>query len=106
SLAWRQEEPNSLLLKWPYRPREIVRAGVNYNGLSSEALRATRLPAGHPEGYIEAFANLYRSFASTLRGEGELDCPTVHDGARGMAFIEAAVESSRANGKWTRIQET
>lgn len=106
SLAWRQEEPNTLLLKWPYRPREIVRAGVNYDALSREALRATRLPAGHPEGYIEAFANLYRSFASALLGEGELDCPTVHDGARGMAFIEAAVESSRANGKWTPIQET
>lgn len=102
-LAWRQEEPNTLILKWPGRRREIVRSGVNYGGLSPEARRATRLPAGHPEGYIEAFANLYTSFAQALEGDGLLDCPGVQDGLRGMAFIEACVESSNANGAWTRL---
>ena len=103
SLAWRQEEPNTLVLKWPDRPRELVRAGANYAWLSREALAASRLPAGHPEGYLEAFANLYRSFASALLTGEKPDCPTVGDGVRGMAFIEAAVESSKRGGGWTRI---
>lgn len=111
SLAWRQEEPNTLLFKWPDRPREVLRTGVNYAGLSPEAIRASRLPAGHPEGFIDAFANLYCNFAGALsaRLEGrepsslELDFPNVEDGLRGMAFIEASIESSKANGEWTRI---
>ena len=104
SLQWRQEEPNTLWLKWPDRPREILRAGVNYASQSPEALAGTRLPAGHPEGYIEGFANLYTSFASALSGDGgPPDCPTVRDGVRGMAFIEAAVESSKAGGSWTAV---
>ncbi len=104
SLQWRQEEPNTLLLKWPNRPREILRTGANYGRLSREALAATRLPAGHPEGYLEAFANLYREFASALLDGGKPDVPTVDDGVRGMAFIEACVESSRAGGKWTQLE--
>jgi len=104
SLQWRQEEPNTLLLKWPDRPREIVRTGANYRRLSKEALAATRLPAGHPEGYLEAFANLYKDFASALLEGGKPDVPTVDDGVRGMAFIEACVESSRAGGRWTKIE--
>jgi predicted dehydrogenase len=103
SLEWHQEEPNTLVLKWPDRPREQLRTGANYSRLSSPALGATRLPAGHPEGYIEAFANLYKSFAAALSEGTELDCPTVHDGVRGMAFIEACVSSSKAGGKWTKI---
>lgn len=103
SLQWRQEEPNTLLLKWPGRPREILRTGAHYGGLSKEALAATRLPAGHPEGYLEAFANLYKDFASALLEGGKPDVPTVEDGVRGMAFIEACVESSRAGGKWTKV---
>jgi predicted dehydrogenase len=103
SLEWGQEEPNTLVLKWPDRPREIVRTGVNYGGLSREALGASRLPAGHPEGYIEAFANLYRDFAAALLDGGKPDVPSVEDGVRGMAFIEACVESSKAGGRWTRL---
>ena len=103
SLEWHQEEPNSLVLKWPDRTRERVRAGANYAGQTPEALGATRLPAGHPEGYIEAFANLYRSFASSLLDTTTPDCPTVQDGVRGMAFIEAAVKSSKADARWTRV---
>ncbi len=104
SLQWRQEEPNTLLLKWPDRPREVVRTGANYGRLSKEALGATRLPAGHPEGYLEAFANLYKDFASALLEGGKPDVPTVEDGVRGMAFIEACVDSSRAGGRWTKIE--
>jgi predicted dehydrogenase len=104
SLEWGQEEPNTLVLKWPDRPREVVRAGVNYGRLSREALGASRLPAGHPEGYIEAFANLYREFAAALHDGGKPDVPSVEDGVRGMAFIEACVESSKAGGRFTRLQ--
>jgi predicted dehydrogenase len=104
SLQWRQEEPNTLLLKWPDRPREVLRTGANYGRLSKEALAATRLPAGHPEGYLEAFANLYKDFASALISRARPDVPTVEDGVRGMAFIEACVESSRAGGRWTKLE--
>jgi predicted dehydrogenase len=104
SLQWRQEEPNTLLLKWPDRPREILRTGANYGRLTKEALAATRLPAGHPEGYLEAFANLYKDFATAILERGKPDVPTVEDGVRGMAFIEACVESSKAGGKWTRLE--
>ncbi len=104
SLQWKQEEPNTLMLKWPDRPREIVRTGANYERLSREALGATRLPAGHPEGYLEAFANLYKDFAAALLEGGTPDVPTVDDGVRGMAFIEACVESSKAGGRWTKLQ--
>jgi predicted dehydrogenase len=104
SLEWHQEEPNTLLMKRPDKPREVVRAGANYGWLSPEAVGASRLPAGHPEGYLEGFANLYRSFAAALLEGGELDCPTVSDGVRGMAFIEATVASSNDNAKWTRIR--
>ncbi len=103
SLEWHQEEPNSLVLKWPDRPRERVRAGANYAGLTPEALGATRLPAGHTEGFIEAFANLYRSFASSLLDGTTPDCPSVQDGVRGMVFIEAAVASSQANASWKKV---
>ena len=110
-LEWHQEEPNTLLLKWPDRPRQILRTGGGYGTLSAPALKATRLPAGHPEGYLEAFANLYRSFAAAVaRAQAgkkvpaaALDFPTVEDGVRGMAFIETVVKSSKSNQKWTKM---
>lgn len=110
-LEWHQVEPNTLLLKWPDRPTEIVRTGASHLGPAAAA--ATRTPPGHPEGYLEAFANIYRTFASRVRAhhEGrtptalEDDFPTIKDGVRGMAFIEAAVASSRANAAWTRMPD-
>jgi predicted dehydrogenase len=110
-LEWRQEEPNTLIVKHADRPREIVRTGANYGHLSPEASFATRLPAGHPEGFVEAFANLYRNFALCLgaRLEGgepppeARDFPTVDDGVRGMLFIDTVVRSSRASEKWTSM---
>ncbi len=106
-LEWSQQSPNSLILKWPDRPIEVRRAGGSY--LSSVAAASLRLPAGHPEGYLEAFANIYRGFATDLRrrlfheegGPGEY--PKIADGVRGMAFIEAVVASSHANAAWTSL---
>lgn len=110
-LEWHQQEPNTLILKWPDQPRQLVRTGRGCVG-SKAALAATRLPAGHPEGYLEAFAVLYRNFADALRarmagkkpGAAALDFPTVEDGVRGMAFIEAVVKSSAGSRKWVTVQ--
>jgi predicted dehydrogenase len=105
-LEWRQEEPNTLLVKWLDMPTQIYRTGHEY--LSSFAKHNTRTPAGHPEGYLEAFGNIYRNFASTLQClvEGSkatdemLDFPRVQDGVRGMAFIENVVASGNSDQKW------
>jgi predicted dehydrogenase len=105
-LEWLQTEPNTLLVKHPEKANEIYRTGAGY--LRKEAQNATRIPAGHPEGYLEAFANLYKEFALAcrLRNEGkpfEITFPTVKDGVRGMKFIEAVVGSSSQNAKWTSL---
>jgi len=104
--TWRQMEPNTLIYH-TNSERKIVRTGVG--DLSESAVAHARIPAGHPEGYLEAFANIYRNFALTLRSRvnGEdpdplyLDYPGVEDGVRGMAFIETVVESSGSDVKWT-----
>lgn len=108
-LEWSQTEPNSLIVRWPDRPFEVRRTGGP--GLSAAALNATRLPAGHPEGYLEAFAVLYRNFASALRATLSgadpnpemLDFPTIDDGVRGMRFISAVVTSSQRGGQWLNV---
>ena len=106
-LEWHQMEPNSLITRWLDRPTEILRTGVGE--LYPAAQAAARIPAGHPEGYLEAFANIYKNFAHCLRARlaGEepeavyQDFPTVQDGVRGMQFIERVVQSSSSNEKWT-----
>lgn len=106
-LEWRQMEPNTLLVKWLDQPTQILRTGVGE--LSAVAQGHTRLPGGHPEGYLEAFANIYRNFAHCVRARlnGErpdelyTDFPTVRDGLRGMRFIERVVASSNSEEKWT-----
>lgn len=108
-LEWKQEDANTLLLKWLNKPTEILRAGNSY--LSSYAQHNSRTPPGHPEGYLEAFANLYRNFTFSVRAQAEgniakaewLDFPGVDDGIRGMAFIENVVKSSQSNEKWTEF---
>ena len=108
-LEWRQQEPNTLIVKWNDRPTEIHRTGLSYLGANAAA--HTRIPAGHPEGYLEAFANIYRSFADHVAAVLDdrtpeptaLDYPKIEDGIRGMAFIEAAVESSQQNARWTAL---
>lgn len=105
-LDWSQMEPNSLILKWLDKPMEIMRTGVG--NLYPETQNATRIPAGHPEGYLEAFANIYRNFAKCVRAELEgkkpkaihMDFPTVDDGVRGMRFIEKVIESGKSKQKW------
>lgn len=108
-IEWRQEEPNTLLVKRTDRPTEIVRVGNGYMGAAAKA--NTRTPAGHPEGYIEAFANIYRNFARTVMAKRDgrepeaswLDFPGVDDGIRGMQFIETVVRSGyEQNVKWIK----
>ncbi|CAL1521650.1 Gfo/Idh/MocA family oxidoreductase [Chitinophaga sp. MM2321] len=108
-LEWAQHEPNTLLVKWLDKPAEIYRAGANYGSQSSYMTHNTRTPGGHPEGYLEAFGNLYRNFAQTLSAKIDgvqpspesLDFPGVEDGVRGMAFIDNVVRSSQSDVKWT-----
>ncbi|MFS0773767.1 Gfo/Idh/MocA family protein [Sphingomonas sp. 1P08PE] len=102
-LEWAQMEPNSLTLRWLDRPAEVVRAGGP--GLDARTVGLLRTPAGHPEGYIEAFANLYRAFAATIRGDEDGDSwyPGAADGLRTMAFIEAVIENAASDRKWTDV---
>ena len=110
-LEWHQEEPNTLLMLWPDRQPEVIRTGGA--GLSACATANTRTPAGHPEGYLEAFANLYCHFAATLQARlaGEeprpedLDFPSVEEGVRGMQFIDAIVSTKNSNQKWILLTD-
>ena len=105
-VQWQQEEANTLLVKWLDKPAEIWRAGTGY--LSSYAKHNARTPGGHPEGYLEAFANHYRNFAlcvqAQLNGQKPepewLDFPGIEDGVRGMAFIETVIASGKSDQKW------
>lgn len=110
SLEWEQMEPNTLIVKWLDKPAEILRAGSGYTDrLSSYATHNCRTPGGHPEGYLEAFGNLYRNFALALSAKIEgtqpkpewLDFPSIDEGIRGMAFINNVVASNESNEKWT-----
>lgn len=106
-VEWQQDDANTLIVRYPDKPSEIWRTGGGYN--SSFATHNTRTPAGHPEGYLEAFANLYRNFAQTLKAryKGEeptaeqLDYPGIQEGVRGMAFIENVIASGKSKQKWT-----
>lgn len=105
-LEWKHEDANTLLVKWLDKPTEVYRTGGGYN--SSFAAHNTRTPAGHPEGFLEAFANLYRNFVLTVRAkiDGEqpkeewLDFPGVNEGVRGMAFVNNVIESGESEVKW------
>jgi predicted dehydrogenase len=105
-LEWHQMEPNTLLVKWLDQPTQVYRTGVGT--LYPETLAHFRIPAGHPEGYLEAFANIYRNFAMCVRARLEgvepdplhTDFPSIQDGVRGMRFIEKVIESGKSNQKW------
>ena len=110
SIAWRQENPNVLQVDWLEKPREIRTTASNFVGESS--LANTRIPAGHPEGFLEAFANIYNNFANELSdlisgkeviGNKEYDYPKFQDGVRGMKFLEAVVKSSENRNQWVKI---
>ena len=106
SLEWSQCEPNSLWLKWPDRPAQLLRSGSDY--LGELASLNSRTPPGHPEGYIEAFANIYMAFIGQVRAAHEgkaadaraADCPGIEAAVRGMTFIELVVAASDSDQKW------
>jgi predicted dehydrogenase len=110
-LEWRQQEPNTLWLKWPDRPTEMLRTGGPY--LGDLAAANTRTPMGHPEGYLEAFANIYLAFAGQIRArdagqapdERASDCQGIEAAIRGMTFIELAVAASASDIKWHPFQQ-
>jgi predicted dehydrogenase len=111
-LEWHQRYPNTMTVKWMDQPTQIYRTGLGYLGTNAKA--ATRTPPAHPEGYLEAFANIYKNFANHVRAYSEgrklpkddpaLDYPGIEDGIRGMAFIEAVVKSSKMNSAWTGLE--
>ena len=112
-LEWQQEDNNSLVVKWQGKPNQIYRTGADNGGYLSEAAMAnTRVPAGHPEGYLEAFANIYRNFAMHLRAHsaGEehnmeiYDYPDVDEGVHGMALVDAVVESTEKGNVWISVK--
>jgi predicted dehydrogenase len=112
-LEWAQHEPNTLIVKWLDQPTQLLRAGGNYGDrLSSFAVKNCRTPGGHPEGYLEAFGNIYKNFAATLSAKlsgteasaENLDYPKVDEGIRGMAFIDNVVDSSKSDKKWTEYK--
>jgi predicted dehydrogenase len=100
-MVWKQEEPNSFALHHGDGRTEIVRSSDA--SLGPDAASRTRTPGGHPEGYLEAFANLYRDFAAVLRGAPAPLLPGIADGLRGMEFIDTAVCASRDNAGWVRL---
>ena len=107
SLEWHQENPNELITRWLDKGK--ITFTPNGNNLYSQALAASRIPAGHPEGYLEAFANVYKNFAihvnTKIAGKeiNQPDYPTVSDGVRGVQFIHAAVQSDKNNAAWTQL---
>jgi predicted dehydrogenase len=111
SIEWRQQEPNTLLLKQADKPTQLLRTGAD--DLSSTAKANARIPMGHPEGYLEAFANIYMAFAAKIRAaennvsEDERidDCPGINEAVRGMAFIALAVQASNSDVKWHRFEK-
>jgi predicted dehydrogenase len=111
-LEWHQAEPNTLLLKMLDQPVQVLRAGANYGNLSPKALWNTRTPGGHPEGYIEAFANIYRNAAyhinkykdPSLKIPDFIEYPTISDGVRGMRFIEKVIEAANSDTKWLKFE--
>ncbi len=114
ALEWHQEHPNYLYFRTPDGPEQVFKRGNDYIGkLSKAAERATRLPFGHPEAFIEAFANIYCNFADTLRARLEkkkpsplaLDFPNEKDGLRGMLFIDTVIASSKSKQKWTKFKQ-
>jgi len=112
SVTWNQQEPNSLVLNLINKPMQVIRSGDKGN-LCAEAIKNTRLPAGHPEGLIEAFANIYRNFAEAvnivnqgnIKHHKDFDMATVHDGLKGMFFIDAVVQSAKSDHKWIKLKK-
>ncbi|MBN2301091.1 MAG: Gfo/Idh/MocA family oxidoreductase [Lentisphaerae bacterium] len=111
TIEWHQEEPNTLIVRWAHKAPEMRRTSTAFVGKA--ATNNVRTPAGHPEGFLEAFGNIYKAFAQTLEkklngkkvDESKADYPTVTSGVRGMAFLEAVVKSNTSKNKWVRVSK-
>jgi predicted dehydrogenase len=111
-IEWNQLDPNTMIVTWLDQPKQVYRTSMGY--LGSAAAAATRTPAGHPEGYLEGFANIYKNFANHVRAVNsgttpnplDMDYPSIEEGVAGMAFIEAVVASSANNAAWTPLDYT
>ena len=104
SLFWDQEAPNYLTVKYPLAPDRIYKRNAPYVGaLSAGAERASRIPAGHHEGFIEAVANIYDEFCAAVRDRRKHDHPAAREGLRAMRFVDAALASNKAGNVWTRV---
>jgi predicted dehydrogenase len=108
SLEWHQEHPNELIVKYPDKPRQVLRRGNGY--LGDPAARFTRTPGGHPEGYLEAFGNIYQEACRAIselnsgrKSPAHVDFPGIEDGIAGLAFVEAAVRSSLLGARWVKL---
>ena len=104
SLFWNQEAPNYLSVKYPLEPERIYKRMAPYIAEASEAsVRASRIPAGHHEGFIEGFANIYKEFCAAVLDRKAHDFPGPREGVRTMKFVEAALASSAAGARWKAI---
>ena len=104
SLYWNQEDNNYLSVKYPFAPERTYKRNAPYMAeLSPSAARATRIPAGHHEGFIEAFANIYRECCAAVRDRRAHDFPGPREGVRTMRFVEAALRSNANGNRWERI---
>jgi predicted dehydrogenase len=106
-LEWRQDNPNYMWFTEFGKPKQLLTRGGSISGDVAPAMNV-RIPGGHPEGYLEAFATLYSQFAEVIRGNGRPYAgllPTLDDGVEGMTFIAAAVRSSQNDGRWTKLSE-
>jgi predicted dehydrogenase len=110
-IEWKQTDPNDLMVKWLDRAPELIRPGNPW--CSDIAKYNTRFPAGHPEGLMEAFANIYRNVALCIQHriegteppEEALDFPDVYDGLRGMQFVDTVLASAASSSKWTEFMD-
>ena len=109
-IEWLQSNPNFLHIKQNDKPEQILQAGTNHSYLSEQTRLHCRIPAGHPEGYLESMANLYRNFSMAVDSfenkesiNSLFDFPTIEDGVRGMKFIETAIASGKQNSKWLTL---
>ena len=104
SLHWDQEKPNELTLKFAMKPDQTLRRKAPYvAGMSAASVRASRFPMGHHEGFVEALANIYDEFVAAVVSRKARDCPNAEAGVRSMRFVEAALKSSKAGCRWTKV---
>ncbi|MCU7554646.1 Gfo/Idh/MocA family oxidoreductase [Alteromonas sp. ASW11-19] len=108
-LEWHQMEPNSLIYRPVGQPYQVLRAGLGQPGLCDAAIGRCRIPGGHPEGYLEAMANLYTDFAKAIRNgdtHTAAGVPGIHEGRRGMAFIDTMLAGADSDTKWHTVPTT